>query len=178
VPWLPYPRLGVAALEPPSGDRVCAFVNSGGAANAHTATLDCRGAGVIAAIEFASYGTPRGYCTALVANASCDAQHAAARVAAHCVGRASCVLASNDAFFGGAPCAGATRLAVRAACSVTRNFTYWDFAWPDESMLDFLRASGDGTRSAIPNFSTPPQWLYTGGTLFIEFLNSNEYAYS
>jgi Galactose binding lectin domain len=39
-------------------------------------------------------------------------------------------------------------------------FTYYDFTWPDESMVDFMVASGNGTRTAIPNFSTPPQWLY------------------
>ena len=41
VPWLPYPRLGVAELEPPSNGTMCGFVNSGGAGNIWSTTLDC-----------------------------------------------------------------------------------------------------------------------------------------
>jgi hypothetical protein len=72
VPWLPYPRMGIAELEPPSHGGLCGFVNSGGAGNIWSTTLDCgaQGAGVIDGVEFADYGLPTGYCDALQRSAS------------------------------------------------------------------------------------------------------------
>jgi hypothetical protein len=164
VPWLPYPRLGIAALEPPSGEQLCGFVNSGGPAGAFDATLSCGQYGTIASVVFASYGTPSGFCGSLVQNSSCHAPQSEAVVSSLCVGQNTCTVLSNDDTFGGAPCVGDTRLAVQVTCSAAAgaNFTSWDFEWPDQSMVDFMVASGDGERSAIPNFSTPPQWLFTG----------------
>ena len=161
--WLPYPRLGVAALEAPSGALVCGFVNGGGVGYPWSTTLDCgsRGGGSIAAVAFASYGTPDGACGSMRANASCDAPGAAARVAAACVGKPACTLASNDAAFGGAPCAGETRLAVAVTCTTPpKNATYWDFTRMDEEVSDFMAASGAGAASVIQDFSTIPQWLF------------------
>jgi hypothetical protein len=111
VPWLPYPRLGIAELEPPSHGGLCGFVNSGGAAGLWSATLDCgaRGAGTIDGVVFASYGQPTGFCNNLTASRTC-ARDVSATVAAACVGKAACTLASNDATFGAAPCAGCAGL--------------------------------------------------------------------
>ena len=165
VPWLPYPTLGVAELEPPSGSNLCGFAN--GAADPSypsAATLDCGSYGTISDITFASYGTPTGYCGSL-AKGSCDAPTSLDVVKGLCVGKASCTVPSNVATFGGTdPCNGvAKRLAVQATCSGGGQFTYYDFTWTDQGMIDFMLASGNGTRTAIPNFSTPPQWLYQGG---------------
>jgi hypothetical protein len=165
VPWLPYPRLGVAELEPPSGANLCAFAN--GAADPafpSQATLDCRGQGAIASVDFASFGTPSGYCGSLAIGAQCHATNSLATVRALCLGKPSCAVPNTvDAFGGVDPCPGvAKRLAIQATCSEPgKGFTSWDFAKPDESMVDFMVASGNGSRTAIPNFSTPPQWLYT-----------------
>ena len=164
VPWLPYPRLGVAELEPPSGASLCGFAN--GAADPafpSAAELDCRGHGTIASVDFASFGTPSGFCGAL-AKGACDAPTSLAAAQALCVGKPSCSVPSTVAAFGGVdPCPGtAKRLALQATCSgASPGFSYWDFAAPDESMIDFMVASGNGSRTAIPNFSTPPQWLYS-----------------
>jgi hypothetical protein len=163
VPWLPYPKLGIAELEPPStGNAVCGFVNSGGKGNPWTATIDCasRGGGTIAGVTFADYGAPTGFCGSLVSNASCTSSVAKAVVAAACVGRPSCTLTSNDETFGPSPCAG-SRLAVQVACATPVPVaTYWDFTLLDEGMSDFLAAAGN--RSQIPNFSTIPNWLFAG----------------
>lgn len=165
VPWLPYPRLGVAELEPPSGANLCAFAN--GAADPafpSQAALDCRGQGAIASVDFASFGTPGGYCGSLAIGAQCHATSSLATVRALCLGKPSCVVPNTvDAFGGVDPCPGvAKRLAIQATCSEPgKGFTTWDFSKPDESMVDFMVASGNGSRTAIPNFSTPPQWLYT-----------------
>lgn len=164
VPWLPYPKLGIAELEPPSTGVLCGFVNSGGNNNPWTATIDCagRGLGTISSITFASYGTPTGYCGSLTRNPSCDAPNAAQVVSAMCVGKPNCTVASNDQTFGKAPCAG-SRLAIEATCSggsASTVYTYWDFSWADQGMVDFLNAAGAGNRSTIPNFSTIPSWLF------------------
>jgi hypothetical protein len=160
VPWLPYPKLGVGAMEPPSGSALCGFVNSAGPNNPWTTTLDCGSNGVISDIVFASYGNPTGYCGNLTAG-SCNAASSLPVVKQLCFGKPSCTIASNDETFAGAGCA-ASGLAVQVACSGGGQFTYWNFTWPDQGMIDFMVASGNGSRTAIPNFSTPAQWLYQG----------------
>ena len=165
VPWLPYPRMGIAELEPPSHSGLCGFVNSGGPDNIWSTTLDCgaQGAGVIDGVTFADYGKPTGFCDALTADAKCT-KDVKATVAAACVGKPSCTLLSSDATFGAAPCGG-NRLAVEVTCSnkAVTTFTYWDFKVPDEGMLDFLAAANSSERTAIPNFSTIPNWLLVNG---------------
>ena len=163
VPWLPYPRLGIAALEPPTAaGELCAFVNSGGPGNLWSASLDCgaQGAGVIDGIVFADYGLSTGFCGALAPAPACTTDVRAA-VAALCVGKAACSFLSSDEVLGAAPCAG-VRLAVQATCSnkSVTTMTSWDFAKLDEGMLDFLAAADSANRTAIPNFSTIPNWLF------------------
>ena len=162
VPWLPYPRMGIAELEPPSTNSLCGFVNSGGAGNIWSTTLDCGkyGAGTIDSVVFADYGMPTGFCNALQADAKCT-KDVKAVVSSLCVGKASCTLLSSDATFGAAPCGG-NRLAVEVTCSNkdVKQFTYWDFELPDQGMLDFLAAANSSSRTSIPNFSTIPNWLF------------------
>ena len=165
VPWLPYPRMGIAELERPSTGGLCGFVNSGGpraSGGIWSTTLDCggRGQGVIDGVIFADYGLPTGYCNELLATPNCTRDVRSA-VSAACVGKAACSLTSNDETFGAAPCDGA-RLAVEVTCSANKSavFTYWDFTIPDEGMLDFLTAANSTGRTTIPNFSTIPNWLF------------------
>lgn len=165
VPWLPYPRLGIAELERPSHGGLCGFVNSGGTApntSIWSTTLDCGkyGAGTIDNVVFADYGQPSGYCNSLKAGACTKDVTAVVRAA--CVGKASCTLLSSDATFGASPCSG-NRLAVEVTCSnkAVTTFTSWDFDELDKGMLDFLAAADAANRSSIPNFSTIPNWLFT-----------------
>jgi hypothetical protein len=154
VPWLPYPRLGIAELEQPSHDGLCGFVNSGGAGNIWSTTLDCgaQGAGTIDGVTFANYGLPTGFCDKLEASPSCS-RDVSDIVAAACVGKSACTLVSNDETFGPAPCSG-SRLAVEVTCSIksVTTFTYWNFDLLDEGMIDFLTAANSSGRTAIPNF--------------------------
>ena len=164
VPWLPYPKMGIAELERPSHGGLCGFVNSGGNASntsIWSTTLDCGkyGAGVIDSVVFADYGMPTGYCNELKAGACTKDVTAVVREA--CVGKASCTLVSSDAVFGISPCLG-NRLAVEVTCSnkAVDTFTSWDFDLLDEGMLDFLAAADAANRTSIPNFSTIPNWLF------------------
>jgi len=154
--------MGIAELEPPSSGALCGFVNSGGADNIWSTTLDCGkyGAGTIDSVVFADYGKPTGFCNALQSSSTCS-KDVKTQVAAACVGKASCTLLSSDAIFGASPCAG-NRLAVEVTCSnkAVKTFTYWDFDIPDQGMLDFLTAANSSSRSTIPNFSTIPNWLF------------------
>ncbi len=160
-PWLPYAKLGIVELEPPSQGGLCGFVNSGGASNIWSTTLDCgsRGAGTIDSIVFADYGQPTGYCNSLTAG-KCTKDVRTA-VAAACVGKAACTLLSSDATFGTSPCS-SNRLAVEVTCSnkALNKFTYYDFEKADEGMIDFLTAADSSNRTTIPNFSTIPNWLF------------------
>jgi hypothetical protein len=153
--------MGIAELERPSHGGLCGFVNSGGPGNFWSTTLDCgsRNAGTIDGVVFADYGTPKGYCNALAAGAC--TKDVRSVVAAACVGKAACTLTSNDATFGAAPCGG-NRLAVEVTCSnkAVQTFTYWNFTIPDQGMADFLAAADSAHRTSIPNFSTPPNWLF------------------
>jgi hypothetical protein len=126
--------------------------------------LDCgaQGAGTIDGVVFANYGQPTGFCNKLQAAPACS-KDVSAVVAAACVGKSSCTLLSSDETFGTAPCAN-SRLAVEVTCSnkAVRTFTSWNFTLLDEGMLDFLQAADSGSRTSIPNFSTIPNWLFTG----------------
>lgn len=164
VPWLPYPRLGIVELEPPSTNSLCGFVNSGGAGvdAIWSTSLDCgaQGGGTIDAVVFANYGQPTGFCNALKTSPACS-KDVSAIVSAECVGKSVCTLKSNDSTFGAAPCA-AARLAIEVTCTnkAVKTYTYWNFEKPDEGMLDFLTAGNSSARSTIPNFSTIPNWMF------------------
>lgn len=171
VPWLPFPRLGVAALEPPSGGALCGFrASSAASGNYFPLTLSC-GSSTIAAVEFVAYGESHGYCGNLSAGA-CALPGAAAVVRDACLGRPACTLLSTDAFFGGSPgCAAPPSLAVQLRCAdPALRHTSWDFSRMDGLVEDFMAAQGlgaDGSvgraEAVIFNPSTPPQWAYALG---------------
>ena len=164
VPWQPTPRLGVAELEPPSGTALCMgeSVFEGG-----VGMMDCGSTGgVIEAIEFASWGNPTGRCGAYEVDRGCHDAGARAAVERLCLGTRSCAI-HTDSFGGNGngdadTCGSATRrLAVQARCSnSTKRHTYWNFTLLDHQMLDYWDAVDGQHSPQIPNFSTPPTWLY------------------
>jgi hypothetical protein len=109
-----------AVVASASSEPFCGTSTSRGA---DVLVLTCApGAGAIASIDFAAYGTPSGGCAApggLAHNASCDWAGAQAWAARLCVGQSQCVL-SADGRSGGVPdpCSGVVKtLAVVARCS-------------------------------------------------------------
>jgi hypothetical protein len=98
------------------------FCGASTARGADVLVLSCApGAGAIASIDFAAYGTPSGSCSAggFAHNASCDWAGAQAWASAACVGQTQCVL-SADGRSGGVPdpCEGVVKtLAVVARCA-------------------------------------------------------------
>jgi hypothetical protein len=148
VPWLPYPMLGVAELQPPAGKTVCGTVPS-----SETALyLECYQS-TIQEVVFAAYGTPGGQCGAFT-HGECDARNASDIVQKYCVGQLSCLVPTN--VFGN-PCA-AAYLSVEVSCANTPNKTFWDFTLIDPMMEDLMEAN-EG-KSTIINFSTIPQWMW------------------
>ncbi|WP_437769529.1 CAP domain-containing protein [Sorangium sp. So ce281] len=78
--------------------------------------LSCPAGEVITAIQFASYGRPRGFCGGYAAT-SCNAPTSKAVVERACLGKASCTVRASNATFSGDPCRRtAKRLYVQAAC--------------------------------------------------------------
>lgn len=162
VPWLPTPLLGVAELEPPSGTALCAgeSVTEGA-----VATLSCGSTGgVIEEIEFASFGFHTGTCGAYSALPGYT-DLAKTVVKLRCLGQESCqVAASNELLSSPSKSAlpgAARRLVIQARCSnKTKQHTYWNFSLIDDMMLDYWTAVDGQSRPQIPNFSTPPTWLY------------------
>jgi hypothetical protein len=171
VNWLPFPRLGVAALEPPSGGALCGFRASSAPSGSYfPLALSCAPS-TIAAVDFAAYGESSGYCGNLSAGA-CVLPGSAAVVSAACLGRQSCTLLSTDAFFGGSPgCRGPASLAVQVRCAdAALRHTSWDFSRMDGLVEDFMAAQGLGADGSVGraeavvfNPSTPPQWAYALG---------------
>ncbi|WP_437969520.1 CAP domain-containing protein [Sorangium sp. So ce260] len=81
-------------------------------------SLACPAGEVIAAVEFASYGRPRGVCGGYRAT-SCNASTSKAVVERACLGQSSCTVKANNATFGD-PCRGTTkRMYVQVACAPT-----------------------------------------------------------
>lgn len=146
--------------------------------------------GVIESITFASFGDVSGTCgqytyTSLGSHpppptttthplpSSIPPAQVSVRkaVEAQCLGRSSCNIEAsaealgldasrlNESVQGGA--LPARRLAVQAQCSNhDKQHTYWNFTLLDDMMLDYWNAVGGNTTPQIPNFSTPPTWLY------------------
>ena len=161
VPWIPYPATGVAELMPPSGAALCAPQQWAGGQTAPVA-LDCGAdGGVIAAVDFASFGRPSGNCGGYAVEPSCHAAGSAAAVEALCVGQRACVVPMDG--FGADPCAGQQKwLAVQASCSnASKRHTYWNFTLADKFFSDFWAGVDGNSTSPIPNFSTQPTWLYS-----------------
>jgi hypothetical protein len=156
--WLPFPGMGVAALEPPSpAGKQCGF-RRGDSAVYSSFALDCGEGSSVSAVDFAVYGESSGVCGALK-EGPCSAPGAFAAVAAACVGKQRCTVEGSAAWMGGAaPCANPST-AVQVTCSGNATYTSWDFSRMDTMVLDFLNATA-GAAHAVVDFSTPPQWLY------------------
>jgi hypothetical protein len=109
-----------AAPAAPFANPFCATVTAfNGAVRALELALECApGAGAIASIDFASYGTPdlSAGCGAFRAAPACDAAGFRARVEAACLNTTLCIVAARTA--DGDPCAGVAKtIAVAATCS-------------------------------------------------------------
>src|SRR5207237_1137177 len=88
----------------------------GSAIEGATVNLSCPTGTVIAAISFASYGSPIGACGAFTAG-SCNANNSSSVVSSACLGKSSCSVTANNATFGD-PCRGvAKRLYAQVSCS-------------------------------------------------------------
>lgn len=125
--WLPYPRMSVAELEPPSGTALCGFL-SGDSEQFSNFTLDCGEGNAIESVDFVAYGSSSGYCGTLVAG-SCASPHARSAVEAACLGQRSCTIEGSADWMGGtAPCPSPST-AVQVTCSAGAALhAYWDFS--------------------------------------------------
>ena len=160
--WFPYPKLGVAELDPPSVGCTCTPMSWVGQQTA-SVHLSCGSAmnGVITAITFASYGTPFGYCGAYFADSVCHSNMSHAYVEGKCLGRRECSLHPED--ITPDPCFGTQKyFAVQAQCTnATGVVTHWDFRTMDEVFLSFYEAVNGDASGPIVSFSTQPTWLYS-----------------
>eukprot|EP00756_Hemistasia_phaeocysticola_P048379 Hpha_TRINITY_DN22808_c0_g1::TRINITY_DN22808_c0_g1_i1::g.84300::m.84300 len=167
VPWLPYPQYGVVELEPPSA-HLCASKQSVRPPQTLPSVLDCgAGKGVIEEVLFASWGTSTGSCGSYTVNPKCHLSNTSSIVADACVGKPSCAL---DVGTFPDPCFGTPKvLHVEVRCSTApQGHTYYNFTLPDQMMHDVYDALGGAGSTAIPNFSTPPSWLYANGSTYCD----------
>ena len=110
-PWTSLGDVACIPTPPPPA------VQCGSVAEDSTLELGCAGGATIAAVSFASFGTPTGSCAAGWAVGSCDAANSTSAIAALCVGRASCSVDASIAFFGD-PCLGTLKtLAAQVTCT-------------------------------------------------------------
>lgn len=96
--WFPYPKMGVAELDPPSGLLQCGNVGEN-----FSVHLSCRQrGGIISRVDFASYGTANGACGQME-QGLCHATESLDVIEQVCIGQEECsVPATNDLF--GDPC--------------------------------------------------------------------------
>ena len=105
---------------PPQGNATCVA----GLAEGGSAHLACGAPGAtFSAVDFASFGTPRGTCAAgNLSLGSCHAANSASVVAAACLGRASCEVSSDRKVFAPDPCLHTPKwLDVALTCSAASN---------------------------------------------------------
>jgi hypothetical protein len=120
------PYVVTVATSPTTPDQTCTVTNGTGAPNVFNVTdvkvscantvncaavdenqtlmLACPAGETIAAIAFASYGTPNGMCGAFTTG-TCNAANSVAVVTAACVNQPSCTVAATNGVFGD-PCVG------------------------------------------------------------------------
>lgn len=96
--WYPYPKMGVAELDPPSGLLQCYNVGEN-----FSVYLSCRqSGGIINKVDFASYGTASGVCGQM-RKGTCHASKSLDIIQQVCIGQEECsVPVTNDLF--GDPC--------------------------------------------------------------------------
>ena len=119
------------------------------------ASLSCPFGSIILGVDFASYGTPFGFCPAFTVSA-CHAVTSAAVVAAACVGETSCVVPALNASFGGSPCCGVPKeLSVVVRCgppswcaSVPQNSNA-TLACPPGSVITAVTFASYGTPTGV-----------------------------
>eukprot|EP00041_Stephanoeca_diplocostata_P025211 m.655786 g.655786 ORF g.655786 m.655786 type:complete len:443 (+) comp22698_c0_seq27:1120-2448(+) len=126
--------------------------------------------GVIASVDFAAFGGHTGRCGAYAhASPAVPAQNEHVRrvVEERCVGHRACTVPADPTVLLAQPASlplweqPRRRLVVQARCSnQSKQHTYWNFTLLDHQMLDVWTAVQGDTRPQIPNFSTPPTWLY------------------
>ena len=161
--WFPYPKVGVAELDPPTVGFTCSPMSWIGQ-QVDPVTLSCGSSanGVITKVRFASYGRASGSCgNNLTINPSCHANQSLSYVESRCIGRPFCELDPQD--ITPDPCFGQTKyFAVEADCANTKGIvTHWDFRSMDEVFLKFYESVRGDETMPIVSFSTQPTWLYS-----------------
>lgn len=97
--------------------------------DADSETITCPEGQVISAIDFASYGTPKGSCGSYVYDSACHAPATMDIIQDTCVGLKSCEITAINSIFAD-PCYGTVkRLAVQVGylCLPSNNFAWLPF---------------------------------------------------
>lgn len=175
--WFPYAKVGVPELDPPTGSLLCGPRAWSTGGQSQPFTLSCPGS-TVAAVDFASWGTPSGVCGSYAPDATCADPKSASIVTAACVGRASCTLSPSMFTTPGGCGSNAPYLAVQLRCAdPSLRHSYWNTSLLDSFMGDLWAAvnGSEGLRAAsggvmppggvpggvpIPSLSTAPTWLY------------------
>ena len=162
VPWYPYPRLGVPQLYPPSGSHLCGHLNGDANHNNWSLSITCPSQSVIKTIDFASWGTPFGNCGNFSVG-KCHAQNSRNISEQLCLNKNSCTIRVDNTTFNGDPCEGTVKqFDIQVECSISHNYSNWDFTLIDPMMEDFMNATNpkNEANKTVINFSTIPNWKY------------------
>ena len=150
-PWTSLGDVACIPTPPP------APVQCGSAAENSVLELGCAGGATIAAVSFASFGTPTGSCAAGWAVGACNAANSTSAIAALCVGRASCSVEASTAFFGD-PCLGTLKsLAASVTCSAASGSMSTPAASRGEAFLAAIGASSSAPLASVGAEPTPGQ---------------------
>ena len=126
-------------------------------------------AGVISAVDFASYGTPTGACGSYAVNASCNSANSTAVVTAACVGRASCSVVAGPPNFDD-PCFGTVKhLVVQARCSAGGGGQ----VAPSPVYAQAFVEAGGARKVLVVNKSPAPQAVAIAGARTFEFVDES-----
>eukprot|EP01084_Bolivina_argentea_P178466 308505_1 len=167
VPWWPYPKLGVPQLYAPSDKYLCAHLNGDANNNNWTISITCPETSVIKSIDFASWGTPNGFCGNFSINNTCHANNSLNISQELCLNKHSCIIPANIDTFNGDPCNGTTKqFDIQVTCSIQYKYSNYNFSLINPLMEDFMNAVNPKNKynKTVINFSTIPMWLYQGVT--------------
>ncbi|ETO34712.1 hypothetical protein RFI_02382 [Reticulomyxa filosa] len=136
---------------------------------------------VIFVIDFASWGTPQGYCGNWSIG-QCHASNSMAVAKQYCQNANACTIPVNVATFGYDPCFGTVKsFAIQVRCNTTSLYSNWDFTLLDPIMEDVMAAVNPTNaklqNKSVINFSTIPNWKFANVTMSEMYVSYTDNPY-
>eukprot|EP01084_Bolivina_argentea_P144857 254050_1 len=160
-----YPQISVPRISPPSDKYYCQHLNGNANNNNWTLSVSCPNNysySIINDIQFASYGTPSGYCGNLK-HGTCHNNNSLSIVKSLCLNKHSCEIPVNSETFKYDPCMNTTKsFDIQLTCNIT-NYQYsnWNLStYMNQIVSGFYKALENSNKTTVFNIGAVPNYFY------------------